>query len=177
MTLPAFAAERRRLQHGARTWASTPLEHWGVAGRAPTTRKSTGRRRRGWWGLGRGCAPSQKIYEFFISKWCDMVHSGCVVFKIHVLKGKIKHLSKYWGSSTQDDPCRSNIGGSRPLQPLRRWRLCARRYRLIAAGAAAGAGAQQQTRRPPLLLSIDGTDRRTDWRRTITAPHSTRLRQ
>ena len=27
------------------------------------------------------------------------------------LKGKIKHLSKYWGSSTQDDPCRSNIGG------------------------------------------------------------------
>jgi len=27
-------------------------------------------------GLGRGCAPSQKIYEFFISKWCDMVHTG-----------------------------------------------------------------------------------------------------
>jgi len=23
-------------------------------------------------GRGRGCAPSQKIYEFFISKWCDM---------------------------------------------------------------------------------------------------------
>ena len=22
-----------------------------------------------------GCAPSQKIYEFFISKWCDVVHS------------------------------------------------------------------------------------------------------
>jgi len=37
---------------------------------------------------------------------------------------KIKHLSKYWGSSTQNGPCRSNIGGSRPLQPLRRWRLC-----------------------------------------------------
>ena len=34
-----------------------------------------------------GCAPSQKIYEFFISKWCDMVHSGCVVFKIHVSHG------------------------------------------------------------------------------------------
>jgi len=31
-------------------------------------------------GLGRGCAPSQKIYEFFISKLCDMVHSGYVVF-------------------------------------------------------------------------------------------------
>jgi len=25
-------------------------------------------------GLGRGCAPSQKIYDFFVSKWCDMVH-------------------------------------------------------------------------------------------------------
>jgi len=36
------------------------------------------------YGLGTGCAPSQKIYEIFISKWCDMVHSGCVVFKIHV---------------------------------------------------------------------------------------------
>ena len=34
-------------------------------------------------GSGRGCAPFQKICEFFISKWCDMVHSGCVVFKIH----------------------------------------------------------------------------------------------
>jgi len=30
--------------------------------------------------------------------------------------------------------------------------------------SAADAGAQQQTRRPPLLLSIDGTDRRTDER-------------
>ena len=39
------------------------------------------------WGLGKGCAPSQQIGEFFISKWCDMVHSGCVVFKIHVFHG------------------------------------------------------------------------------------------
>jgi len=77
----------------------------------------------------RGCAPSQEIYEFFISKWRDMVQSGCVVFEIHVSRGdcqrlavfrssaegkKIKHLSKYWGSSTQDDPCRSNIGGRDP---------------------------------------------------------------
>jgi len=30
---------------------------------------------------------------------------------------KIKHLSKYWGSSTQDDPCRSNIGGRDPRNP------------------------------------------------------------
>jgi len=39
------------------------------------------------WGMERGCAPSQKIYEFFISKWYDMMHSGCVVFKIHVSHG------------------------------------------------------------------------------------------
>jgi len=29
-------------------------------------------------------------------------------------------------------------------------------------------GAQQQTRQPPLLLSIDGKDRRTDGHRTVT---------
>ena len=68
-------------------WASTPLEHWGVACRAPKTRESRRRRRRGGWALKRGCAPSQKIYEFFVSKLCDMVHSGCVVFKIHVSHG------------------------------------------------------------------------------------------
>jgi len=38
----------------------------------------------------------------------------------------------------------------------------ARSYRSISAVYAAGA--QQQTRRPPLLLSIDRTDRRTDRR-------------
>ena len=38
---------------------------------------------------------------------------------------KNKTLAKILaGSATQDDPCRSNIGGWRPLQPLRRWRLC-----------------------------------------------------
>ena len=52
-------------------------------------------------GLGRGCAPSQKIYEFFISKWCDMVHSdendSDLRYSEMPLKGKkIKHLSKYW---------------------------------------------------------------------------------
>ena len=62
-------------------WASTPLEHWGVAGRAPKTRESRRRRR---WGCGvwGGAVSPQKIYEFFISKWCDTVHSGCVVFKM-----------------------------------------------------------------------------------------------
>jgi len=33
-------------------------------------------------------------------------------------EGKIiKHLSKYWGSSTQEDPCRSNMGGRDPCNP------------------------------------------------------------
>jgi len=36
-----------------------------------------------------------------------------------------------------------------------------RSYRSLSA---ARAGAQQQTRQPPLLLSIDGTDRQTDGR-------------
>jgi len=36
-------------------------------------------------------------------------------------------------------------------------------YRLsVESISTADAGAQQQTRRPPLLLSIDGTDRRTN---------------
>jgi len=56
-----------------------------VAGRAPKTRESRRRRRRGEWGLGRGCAPSQKKIWFFSSEngviWCI---SGCVDFKIHV---------------------------------------------------------------------------------------------
>jgi len=85
------------------------------------------------WGLGRGCAPSQKIYEFFISKWCDMVHTGRIAdendsdlrYSEVPLKGKNKTLVKILGVvntvSTQDYPCRSNIGGgSRPLQSLRR---------------------------------------------------------
>ena len=100
-------------------------ETLGVAGRAPKTRESRRRRRRGGCGLGRGCAPSQKIYEFFISKWCDMVHSGCVVLRFicpmdcscvinFIEVPEVKHLTKYWRSSTQDDPCRSNIGGRDP---------------------------------------------------------------
>jgi len=69
-----------------RAWASTPLEHWGsqVERRRSENRGAVGGEGVG---LGRDCAPSQKIHEFFISKWCDMVHSGCVVFKIHVSHG------------------------------------------------------------------------------------------
>ena len=57
----------------------------GVAGRAPKTRENRGAvsAARGV-GSGEGLCPFQKIYEFFFSKWRDMVHSGCVVFKIHV---------------------------------------------------------------------------------------------
>jgi len=55
-------------------WALTPLEHWGIAGWAPKTRESRCHWQRGMWGLGKGCAPSQKIYEFFLSQngviWC-----------------------------------------------------------------------------------------------------------
>jgi len=36
---------------------------------------------------------------------------------------KIKHLSKYWGSRRHRTTSAGQILGSRPLQPLRRWRL------------------------------------------------------
>ena len=117
-------------------WASTPLKYWGVAGRAPKTRQSRRRRRRGGWALGMGCAPSQEIYEFFISKWRDMVQSGCVVFKIHLCpmdcscminfievpvcsaKGnKIKHLGvKILGVVNTGRPLQVKYWGSRPLR-------------------------------------------------------------
>ena len=58
--------------------------HWNIGGSQVERRR---RENRGAVGLGRGCAPSQKIYEFFFSKWCDMAHSGCVVLKIHVSDG------------------------------------------------------------------------------------------
>jgi len=36
------------------------------------------------WG---GVVPLPRKFEFFISKWCGIVHSGCVVFNIHVSHG------------------------------------------------------------------------------------------
>jgi len=54
--------------------------YWNIGGSHVERRR---RENRGAVG-GERCAPSRKIYEFFISKW---------------------------GSSTQDDTCRSNIGG------------------------------------------------------------------
>ena len=75
-------------------WASTPLEHWG---RAPKTRESRRRKRRGGWGLGRGCAPSQKIYEFLPQNgviWCIWKWQRLAVFRSSAEGKKIKHLSK-----------------------------------------------------------------------------------
>ena len=80
-------------------------------------------------GSGEGLRPSQKIYEFFISKWRDMLHSGCAVFKIRVshadendsdlrysevpLKGKNKTLVKILGGV---------VNTGRPLQ-VKYWRV------------------------------------------------------
>jgi len=46
-----------------------------------------------------------------------------------------------------------------------------RRLHTVPAAIDRDAGAQQQTRRAPLLLSIDGTDRRTPDRYTDRAAH------
>ena len=100
-----------------RAGTSTPLEHWGVAGRAPKTRVSRNRRRRREWGLGRGCAPSQKIYEFFISKWCDMVHSDENDSDLRCsevpLKGKNKTLVKILGGRQHRTTPAGQILGAR----------------------------------------------------------------
>jgi len=88
----------------------------GVAGPAPKTRESRRRRRRGG-----GPHPLPRQFMNFSSQngviWCILG----VLYSEVPLKGKNKTLVKILGgSSTQDDPCRSNIGGSRPLQPMRR---------------------------------------------------------
>ena len=46
--------------------------------------------------------------------------------------------------------------------------FAAERRRLLSIDISWQRGAQQQTRRTPLLLSIDGTDRRTDERSTVS---------
>jgi len=63
--------------------------------------------RRGW-SLGRGCAPSQKIYEFFISKWCDMVHLGVLFLRFMCLT---------------DCSCMINFIEVYPFVPNERYRL------------------------------------------------------
>ena len=51
------------------TWASTPLEHWGVTGRAPKTRESRRRRRRGG-GVWGGAVPLPRKFMNFSSQNC-----------------------------------------------------------------------------------------------------------
>jgi len=114
-----------------RAWASTPLEHWGVAGRAPKTRESRRSRRREGrvWG-GAGSLP-RKFMNFssqngviwcilgvlFIRFMCPM-DCSCMINFVEV--PEVKHLSKYWGVVSTGRPLQVKYWGSRPLQPLRR---------------------------------------------------------
>jgi len=106
---------------GERAWASTPLEHWGVAGRAPKTRESTRRRRRGEWGL---CPFPENLWIKTVH-WahCRWKWQRIAVFRSSAAGKKIKHLSKYWGVVNTGRPLQVKYWVSRPLQPLRRWRL------------------------------------------------------
>ena len=101
------------------SWASTPLEHWGsqVERRRRENRGAVGGEGEVW------SVPSQKIYEFFISKWCDMVHSGCVVFKIHVSqKYRWRETNKTLvkilrGRRHRTTPACQILGGHDPCNP------------------------------------------------------------
>ena len=69
--------------------------HWNIGGSHSQVERRRRENRGAVGGEGVGCAPSQKIYEFFISKWCDENDSDLRYSEVP-LKGKIKHLSKYW---------------------------------------------------------------------------------
>ena len=110
----------------------------GVAGRAPKTRESRRRRRQGRWGLRRGCAPSQKIYEFSSQNgviWCILgvlflrfmcpTDCSCMINFTEVpvcarssAEGKNKTLVKILGGRQHRTTPAGQIlgGGSRPLQ-------------------------------------------------------------
>jgi len=63
--------------------------HWNIGGSQVERRRRENRGAVSGEGVGsgRGCAPSQKIYEFFVSKWCDMVRrkmtATCGIQKFH----------------------------------------------------------------------------------------------
>jgi len=65
---------------GRKKWGGpSPLQKVGVRTPRPSLKLCL------WvWG---GAVPLPRKFEFFISKWCDIVHSGCVVFNIHVSHG------------------------------------------------------------------------------------------
>jgi len=97
----------------------TRQRHWNIGG------SQVERRRRENRGAvsGEGCASGDGLCPFPENLW--IFHLKMVWYGAHKMtatcgiqkfrwREKIKHLSKYWGSSTHDDPCRSNIGGSDP---------------------------------------------------------------
>jgi len=91
----------------------------GVSGRAPKTRESRRRRRRGdgvW-----GSCPLPKKFRNFSSHngviWCIL---GVLFFEIHVLEEKNKTLVKILGVDNTGRPLQVKYWESRPLQPLQR---------------------------------------------------------
>ena len=62
-----------------------PLEHLG--GRRSSAEDASRESRRRGGGVRGGAVPLPGKFMNFSSLWCDMVHSGCVVFKIHVFHG------------------------------------------------------------------------------------------
>ena len=70
----------------------------------------------------------------------------------------------------------SYLGCQHDTARICRGAVAAERRRLLSIDISCSRGAQQQTRRKPLPLAIDGTDRRTDGRSTVSidpASHST----
>jgi len=64
--------------------------HWNIEGEGSQVerRRRENRGAVGGEGVWGGAVPlPRKLMNFSISEWCDMVHSRCVIFKIHVSHG------------------------------------------------------------------------------------------
>ena len=70
--------------------------HWNIGGSQVEHRRHENQGAAG----GEGCATSQKIYEFFISKWCDENDSDLRYSEVP-LNGKNKTLVKILGGGRQ----------------------------------------------------------------------------